>query len=76
MSAEICPRCHAGVTVTDYEARVAGQIVWTIFRCGKCAFSWRSSEPETTIGLDRRDRRFGVDADRPESYAVVLPPSS
>lgn len=50
----ICPRCETAGAVQVYEAHENGQRIWGAFHCGHCAFSWRDSEPATTIDPRKR----------------------
>lgn len=50
----ICPRCETPGAALMHEAQENGQRVWSAFHCGHCAFSWRDSEPATTIDPRKR----------------------
>ena len=52
----MCPRCETICAVQVHEAYENGQRVWGVFHCEHCAFSWRDSEPVTTIDPRRRPR--------------------
>ena len=46
-----CPRCQAAKEHlrTEYEGREGGELVWTVFYCRRCSFTWRDSEPAESI---------------------------
>lgn len=69
-----CPRCLAGNTYSCKEGREEGRLIWTMYYCNACNFSWRDSEPEATINPDLRPSKFQVDPTRFEDFDVVLPP--
>lgn len=60
-----CVRCLAGdVTVAAHAPDGSG--AWEIYRCPRCNYAWRSTEPETITDPARRDPFFqldGVDLD-------------
>jgi vanillate/4-hydroxybenzoate decarboxylase subunit D len=61
-----CVRCLIG------EAEVVahapdGSGAWEIYRCRRCNYGWRSSEPQTITDASKRDSRFQlVDVDLEE----------
>jgi vanillate/4-hydroxybenzoate decarboxylase subunit D len=69
-----CPRCQKDKIRIEHKGYHNERLIWTICYCESCSFSWRDSEPETTIVYGKRDPFFKVDTDRPEKYPVVLPP--
>ena len=71
-----CPRCQAIPDEVRTEHRglnADGELVWTIFHCTSCAFSWRDSEPATSIDFKKREAFFRVDPQKP--YPVIMPPA-
>ncbi|MFF5437673.1 non-oxidative hydroxyarylic acid decarboxylases subunit D [Streptomyces achromogenes] len=46
---DCCPRCAHESVGTLYSSPVPG--VWDVVQCGRCLYTWRTSEP------DRRTRR-------------------
>ena len=54
MSATSCPRCETAGAQQVHEGRENGQRLWAAFHCSHCAFSWRDSEPATTIDPRKR----------------------
>ncbi|MCG2635026.1 MAG: hypothetical protein J4A00_08990 [Gammaproteobacteria bacterium] len=69
-----CPRCQSAETRIEQEGREGEQIIWSIYHCAACSFSWRDSEPEESISYARRDPYFRVDTSAPDQYRIVLPP--
>lgn len=51
-----CPRCETANGRMMYEGREAGRLLWSAYHCGHCAFSWRDSEPATTIDPAKRPK--------------------
>ncbi|WP_320782089.1 non-oxidative hydroxyarylic acid decarboxylases subunit D [Streptomyces sp. CRN 30] len=45
----VCPRCEHDALTTVADSPVPG--VWQVFRCARCLYMWRSTEPA------RRTRR-------------------
>jgi transposase-like protein len=68
-----CPRCCKEQNRIEYQGREDGKVVWTVYRCNACNFTWRDTEPPSTIDYDKRDPFFRVDADNPGRYPVQLP---
>ena len=74
-----CPRCQAGEEHqrTEYQGKESGEVIWTVFHCLRCAFTWRDTEPAESIEYDKRDPWFRVDPDQPEKYQHnILPAKS
>lgn len=72
-----CPRCQSDQQASrvEHEGRNSqGELVWTIFYCTACSFSWRDSEPEESIVYAKRDPFSRVDLEK--QYPVVMPPPS
>jgi vanillate/4-hydroxybenzoate decarboxylase subunit D len=69
-----CPRCGKSESRTEYQGKEGGRIIWTVFHCLPCCFTWRDSEPAQVINPERRDPFFNVAPDRIEHYPIVLPP--
>lgn len=72
MSAAVCGRCKSDGAVTDYEGRQDAVLVWTIYRCPTCNFSWRDSEPPSAIDPHTRSADFAVDAANLDRYPKIL----
>lgn len=72
-----CPRCQAKEkhVRTEYEGRESGELVWTVFYCQRCCFTWRNTEPAESIQHDLREEWFRVDPDSPEKYRQNIPPA-
>ena len=69
-----CPRCNGQETRLEQQGLEGDELIWQIFSCVTCSFSWRDSEPEESINYAVRDPYFRVDTDAPEQYRIVLPP--
>ncbi|ATW03290.1 MAG: non-oxidative hydroxyarylic acid decarboxylases subunit D [Parasphingorhabdus sp.] len=72
MSDTLCPRCSSAGAIEDYRGREEDSVVWTILRCKTCCFSWRDSEPASTIGAGVRSADFAVDAANLDRYPKIL----
>jgi len=72
MTANPCGRCQSGGAIVDYEGKEDGAIVWTIYRCPTCNFSWRDSEPKSAIDPGTRSTDFAVDASNLDRYPKIL----
>ncbi|GGJ64647.1 hypothetical protein CDQ92_19405 [Sphingopyxis bauzanensis] len=72
MSERLCPRCSSTGAIEDYQGREDNTVVWTIYRCVTCCFSWRDSEPASTIGAGVRSADFAVDAGNLDRYPKIL----
>ncbi|PKP91937.1 MAG: hypothetical protein CVT75_08470 [Alphaproteobacteria bacterium HGW-Alphaproteobacteria-14] len=72
MSGTICPRCSSSDAVSDCQGMEDGTVIWTIYRCVVCCFSWRDSEPPSAIGLGVRSAAFAVDAANLDHYPKIL----
>ena len=72
-----CPRCQSETKYlrTEYEGREDGELVWTVYHCQRCAFTWRDSEPAASIDYAVRDAWFRVDADQLDQYPQNIPPA-
>ena len=72
-----CPRCKAGQNHCriEHEGTEQGELVWTVFYCQRCAFTWRDSEPPESIDHEKRGEWFEVDTDKPEQYPHNIPPA-
>jgi vanillate/4-hydroxybenzoate decarboxylase subunit D len=72
-----CPRCQGDEKTCRVEHEGhdhQGNLVWTVYYCESCAFTWRNSEPEESIVYTKRDPFSRVDVER--DYPVVMPPPS
>ncbi|MBA4355636.1 MAG: hypothetical protein C0409_13195 [Novosphingobium sp.] len=72
MSETICPRCSSSGAATDYQGMEDGAVIWKIHRCVVCCFSWRDSEPRSSIGAGFRSADFAVDAANLDRYPKIL----
>ena len=72
-----CPRCNAEKEHcrVEHEGREEGVLVWTVYYCEACAFTWRDSEPPESIDYEKRDAWFRVDPGQVEKYPQNIPPS-
>lgn len=72
MTQAICPRCESTDTCVDHRGQEDGKTLWSILRCVTCCFSWRDSEPDSTIVVGKRSKDFAVDASNLDKYPKVL----
>ncbi|MCL6477467.1 MAG: vanillic acid non-oxidative decarboxylation protein [Peptococcaceae bacterium] len=70
-----CLRC-----LKDTAAKIAeapdGSRAWEVFYCERCNYSWRTTEEEEIINLEKRDKNWqldDVDLDSLDSL-VPIPP--
>ncbi len=72
-----CPRCQAKPEdcVQECQGMEADVLIWTIYHCTRCSFSWRDSEPDSSINYDVREASFRMDPDQPEKYFNLIPPA-
>ncbi len=72
-----CPRCQADAKFlrTEHQGKENDQIIWTVFNCQRCAFTWRDSEPPESIDYEVREAWFRVEPDKPEKYHHNIPPA-
>lgn len=72
MTQTVCGRCKTEGAVVDYVGKQDGRVVWTIYRCPTCNFSWRDSEPASAIDPAERSADFAVDAGNLARYPKIL----
>ena len=72
-----CPRCNTNQDRCrlEHEGRENGTLVWTVYYCEACSFTWRDSEPAESIDYKTRDPWFRVDANQADSYPHNIPPA-
>lgn len=72
-----CPRCRASAADCREETRgfEDGDLIWTVWHCTRCAFTWRDSEPERSIDYSVREQFFRVDPESPDNYPYNIPPA-
>lgn len=72
-----CPRCRAaaGDCRREHEGREGGQVVWTVWHCTRCRFTWRDSEPAASSDWNARPAWSRVDPTHPEHYRYNIPPA-
>ena len=73
-----CPRCQAKPKdcVQECQGKEDGVVVWTVYHCTRCSFTWRDSEPDRSINYDVREAWFRVDPDQPDKYPDLIPPAN
>lgn len=71
-----CPRCQSAGALPDFSGMEQETMVWTIFRCRACCFSWRDSEPASAIDGKLRAAEFALDISDPDRFPIVLQPSA
>ncbi len=72
-----CPRCRSAEEHlrVEYQGREGDEIVWTVFHCRRCSFTWRDSEPDESTDYAKREAWFRADPDHPEEYKHNIPPA-
>ena len=65
-----CPRCAGERNRLEREGREDGRVLWRVFHCERCAFTWRDSEPAASIDPNERDPWFQVDPDADFPYNI------
>ncbi len=70
----ICPRCRS--TTTRLYAESATKGVWSVFGCGTCFYTWRSTEPVENTDPDHYPTVFGLSPQDIPKLPVVpaIPP--
>lgn len=71
----ICPRCESTGVTQMHAGMENGQILWRVWHCKDCAYTWRDSEPAESIDPKVRPawaQMKGVDID---SLRQVIPPA-
>ncbi len=73
-----CPRCRTALEdcVQECQGEEDGVVIWTIFHCPRCAFTWRDSEPARSISYEVREAWFRVDPAQPDKYPYNIPPAN
>lgn len=72
-----CPRCRADHSRCrkEWQGVELGKVVWTVWHCMRCSFSWRDTEPARSIDYTIREAFSRVDPERPENYDQNIPPA-
>jgi len=65
-----CPRCQneEKFCVVQHHGKEQGQVVWTVYNCSQCSFSWRDSEPSESIDHATREQWLNINPDNPELF--------
>lgn len=66
----ICPRCDSNDAYQVFEAYDQS---WKIYRCPRCNFNWRSSEPNEARDSQLYDSRFKLTEKRFQEM-IAKPP--
>lgn len=67
-----CPRCGKENLRLEYEGKEDNKVIWRIYHCNLCSFTWRDTEPEHITNFEKRDSDFRVYPDDLERYPIVL----
>jgi hypothetical protein len=72
-----CPRCAAAAEHCRVETQghENGAVLWTVFHCLRCSFTWRDTEPARSIDPKLRDPWGRMDPSRPQDYRYNIPPA-
>jgi hypothetical protein len=70
----ICPRCRSAAIEVRATSPVAG--VWTIYGCGGCLYTWRSTEPAGITDPEQYPAVFRLGTKDPANLPVIpaIPP--
>jgi hypothetical protein len=71
----LCPRCETGAAILAHRGTEAGAVIWQVWHCSACAFTWRDSEPAETVDPQHRPpwaQLRGVDL---SGLRQVIPPA-
>ncbi len=71
----VCPRCERPEPRREQDGHEQGRLLWTVWHCTACSFTWRDSEPAESIDPARRGRWFAVDPDDTDRYRHNIPPA-
>ena len=60
-----CPRCCADHSQCrkEHQGTESGKLVWTIWHCLRCSFTWRDTEPAQSIDYSVREPFSRLDPD-------------
>ncbi|MEL0082461.1 MAG: non-oxidative hydroxyarylic acid decarboxylases subunit D [Gammaproteobacteria bacterium] len=70
-----CPRCDKTNLRLEHQGREQGEVVWTIFYCEDCGYSFRDSEDERVLVRDQRRPEFNLESTNPEDYPFMMAPN-
>jgi hypothetical protein len=72
-----CPRCRADHShcYKEWQGVESGKLVWTVWHCMHCSFTWRDTEPARSIDYAVREAFSRIDPDRSEDYDQNIPPA-
>lgn len=65
-----CPRCAAEADRcrVEHQGLHGDTVVWTVYHCLDCSFTWRDCEPETVTTYGMRQSRANLTTLEPEDY--------
>lgn len=70
-----CPRCDKSNLRLEHEGKENGQVVWSIYYCQECGYSFRDSESERVLVRENRPDEFNLKSTNPEDYPFMMPPN-
>lgn len=70
-----CPRCESSSSRVEHEGREAQSVVWRVYYCTACSFTWRNSELPASIDARERDPWFQIDAGGDMDFPYNIPPA-
>jgi vanillate/4-hydroxybenzoate decarboxylase subunit D len=65
----VCPRCRCAEIGVRTTSPVPG--VWTVYGCGRCLYTWRSTEPERNTDPEKYPAVFRLTAEALGNLPVV-----
>jgi C4-type Zn-finger protein len=70
----LCPRCCKNEAPrVELRGMENGTVVWTLYYCERCNYSFRDTEEEAVLNPKKRKAIFQVDPDHKERYAPMMP---
>ena len=71
-----CPRCAANSDRCreEYKGLAGDTVVWTVYHCLDCSFTWRDCEPDTVVNHGMRQPWANLTSLDPEIYPHNIPP--
>lgn len=68
-----CPRCEKTNLRQEHQGIENGEVMWTMYYCLDCAYSFRDSEPDNILVRQKRTPYFNLHTTNPEDYAFMMP---
>lgn len=70
----MCPRCCRNDNPrVELRGMENGSVVWTLYYCERCNYSFRDTEEEAVLNPKKRKAIFQVDLDHLEHFKPMFP---